>query len=643
MQAADRLLGEAFTAGRVTDPQPLKRLVSLLPHLPEEQQAVSLQKLTKQLKRSCYNLHVATASLHLISVLLDWLAPDALTPAPAVLAEMLELLGLLGGHRASSTELRRLFVLLQGSLAAGGGSSRDPVVVSGAAPAHASAEQLLRLFIQWCEPSARPDGLRDSGPRPPRAFFDLDGSSAGLRLPAELGVELVARGAFSLGAWLRWEDERLHEQAGGTDGLLLFSMMDGGGEAGVEVFLRPTHQTVDISVHGAGTKASAVSTAARLLRRKAPPERVSHDSIALAPGRWHHLLVCFRKSGNPLQSKHETIVYLDGQRRGSPQACAFPSALLPAEGERAAAAAGDGSSSSPNTARRSLSQRMSGRSRGGSSGVRAETERGSRTDTPSLVVGSRDGRPGFLGQLGTVLLMRGCASDAVAAAFYRGGTQCADLEACAAAGSGGGGTAGMIANVLSSSGRPQAVLAAYAAATAHGGHCEPVQGDTGLRALVGGAAVLSPSDVRTSLGGPLPLLPLIDQLGQLGPASLSAAPALLPTVVHALTTLMRGDSIYQVELERTFAAGMLGHLLLRCPAAAVTGDLLASFIALEAALEPNEQLSDQLLLHVFLRLGLWAKGGEEVLTPLMRQLYRMAGERPDQWMRVEGTSRSRLT
>ena len=125
--------------------------------------------------------------------------------------------------------------------------------------------------------------------------------------------------------------------------------------------------------------------------------------------------------------------------------------------------------------------------------------------------------------------------------------------------------------------------------------------------------------------------------------SLSAAPALLPTVVHALTTLMRGDSIYQVELERTFAAGMLGHLLLRCPAAAVTGDLLASFIALEAALEPNEQLSDQLLLHVFLRLGLWAKGGEEVLTPLMRQLYRMAGERPDQWMRVEGTSRSRLT
>ena len=61
--------------------------------------------------------------------------------------------------------------------------------------------------------------------------------------------------------------------------------------------------------------------------------------------------------------------------------------------------------------------------------------------------------------------------------------------------------------------RSASVLAAFAAETANGGACSAIYGAVGLQAYLGeGVSVLRPLDVRASLGGALPLLPLIEQV-----------------------------------------------------------------------------------------------------------------------------------
>ena len=203
--------------------------------------------------------------------------------------------------------------------------------------------------------------------------------------------------------------------------------------------------------------------------------------------------------------------------------------------------------------------------------------------------------------------------------------------------------------------RGVSVLAAFAAETAHGGVCDAVCGAAGLRAaLADGVAILRPLDVRASLGGPLPLLPLIERVhaaagggavdggaagGGAAPGPPSAPAAMLAPVVRALTALLRGEPIHKTELLRADALGMLGHALDACPCGGVDAELLAAFCGLEPALEGAPALSDQLLLRIFLRVHLWAKGGFAIMQPVLRQLCRMAADRPEQWARVEALPR----
>ena len=101
----------------------------------------------------------------------------------------------------------------------------------------------------------------------------------------------------------------------------------------------------------------------------------------------------------------------------------------------------------------------------------------------------------------------------MATALYQAGTRCAAPDAvCTSAASGGAASGLMIG------GRSVAVLAAYTAATAHDGECAAIGGSVGLRAKVAhGVSVLRPLDVRASLGGPLPLLPLIELVAASAP------------------------------------------------------------------------------------------------------------------------------
>jgi hypothetical protein len=82
-------------------------------------------------------------------------------------------------------------------------------------------------------------------------------------------------------------------------------------------------------------------------------------------------------------------------------------------------------------------------------------------------VGACDERRGFEGQLGTLLLMRGCPSDGEAAALFRAGTGCAEPDAILAAANGG------LHLVLPSS-RACVVTAAFDAATLDGSKCDAV-------------------------------------------------------------------------------------------------------------------------------------------------------------------------
>ena len=268
----DRLLCEAAPppSPRIVERQAIHQLFSLLPHLTEAQQVGGLRRVKQLLRRALFNLHVCTAGLQLVSVVLRWLAPEAPALSQPVMDEVLGLLSELGGYRATALELRTLFDLLQGTLKApainlGGSSS------AAAAPrsCRVTADQLLTLFVRWCEPSATDLSKRDTGPQAPLASFDFDGRAGGLSLPSELAVEVVSRGAFTVGGWLRLEDE----VAGGTtaEGLLLLSMLGKGGEVGIEVFLQPGQGQLAVCVHGGSS-----SAASKLLRRGRPLAPAPH-------------------------------------------------------------------------------------------------------------------------------------------------------------------------------------------------------------------------------------------------------------------------------------------------------------------------------------------------------------------------------
>ena len=270
--------GRGSTAASASAPQHQQRIIrreavhqlmNLLPHLPESEQAMSLRRLRRMLGGSQYNLHVCTAQLHLVDLLLRWLRPPALPLSEVVRSELLGLVGELGGYRVTMHELGTLFDLLRSSLdslrlppdasqlAATGALPAPPppmtttttataststtiststasatsAAASTAAAAttttttcHATPEQLLQLLLTWCQPAVDASGP-EAGPPAPRACFDLDGAGGGLELPRWLPADMVAKGAFSVGMWLRIEP-------GGTDGGLLFSMVDAQAEPG---------------------------------------------------------------------------------------------------------------------------------------------------------------------------------------------------------------------------------------------------------------------------------------------------------------------------------------------------------------------------------------------------------------------------
>ena len=204
------------------------QLMNLLPHLPEKEQAMTLRRLRRILVASQYNLHVCTAQLHLVDLLLRWLRPPALPPSEIVCSELLGLVGELGGYRVTMHELRTLFDLLRSSLdtlRSTPDASRLAATLTDALPApppptttsttpttpiststasttttasttaaaatstiavagtcHATPEQLLQLLLTWCQPAVDASGP-EAGPTAPRACFDLDGTGAGLELP----------------------------------------------------------------------------------------------------------------------------------------------------------------------------------------------------------------------------------------------------------------------------------------------------------------------------------------------------------------------------------------------------------------------------------------------------------------------------
>ena len=119
LATVDRLLTDATPAhnrGRISNRDSIHQLIQLLPHLSEAQQIGALRRIKLLLGRSLFNLHVCTFGLQLVTVMLRWLASDASPLPSAVLDEVLEVLAVLGGYRATPQELRTLFELLQAAM-----------------------------------------------------------------------------------------------------------------------------------------------------------------------------------------------------------------------------------------------------------------------------------------------------------------------------------------------------------------------------------------------------------------------------------------------------------------------------------------------------------------------------------------------
>lgn len=108
---------------------------------------------------------------------------------------------------------------------------------------------------------------------------------------------------------------------------------------------------------------------------------------------------------------------------------------------------------------------------------------------------------------------------------------------------------------------------------------EPICGVLNAAAsLSEGTCVIRPVDVRATIGGALPLLPLVDEAISMSESgSVAVANADLPRgdagrdgglilskIVQLLTALLEGgNQLYVVEVARTQVIPMLGHLLSR--------------------------------------------------------------------------------
>ena len=318
----DHLLADASDGSyRIRRQEAVHQLMNLLPALPAMQQVGALRRLRQLIARSVYNLHVCTAQLHLISTLLGRLHPMAPPPTPAVCDEVLELLGLLGSHRANRQELRALFQLIRLGLRPQQGSATLPshkdrpassalvtpseLSTDGANPTlesrlpHASPERLLQLLLRWC--NVRQEGPGLTGPSPPLSFFDVDDCGSGISFPPPLAQEMLARPAFALSCWLRLEAPPANRSE------MLFSCVErreeAGLEAGFEILLQRSLQQITICVYTASKPRRAASTLDLLRRSKQSsaempaPERVSLGGVELQGGRWHQLVLCFRKVG----------------------------------------------------------------------------------------------------------------------------------------------------------------------------------------------------------------------------------------------------------------------------------------------------------------------------------------------------------
>ena len=365
--------------------------------------------------------------------------------------------------------------------------------------------------------------------------------------------------------------------------------------------MQPSAQQLLVSVYcerkEKGGGGGALGGGLRLLKGAAAPERVSLGGFSLQPGRWHHLLLCFRK-GKLLGGKSEALAYVDGARAQATH-CAYPQLLPDAASSSAADAGGERDSAA--------AARLSFR------------------------VGAFDERRGFQGELGTIVVLRGFPNDGEAAALFRAGTRCAEPEAALATAS-----SGLLQSASST------LVAAYDPAMADGGVARPIFGGASRAASLpkgaaAGVCVLRP--LEATAAGPLPLLPLIELVHSSSPLPPSRLALLLAKVLQVLTALLRASAVGRVEFQRANGVGMVAHLLGRCAPPLLSEDLLAALCLLDASLEGYGELSDALLLQVFVRMPLWAKASQRVVEQLMRQLARLAAERPEQWGRTAALCR----
>ena len=166
-------------------------------------------------------------------------------------------------------ELRTLFDMLRSSIEAlpapaRGGAGRVARLRAGgpeglsvprdAGAAAAAADHVVPAGGRRAGPEA--------GPEAPRVCFDLDGNGGGLELPHWMPADVVGKGAFSVGMWLRLE-------SGGTDGGLLFSMVDRQAEGGSSSRCRARSSRSSSS--STARARARVPASSSLLRRTAPP------------------------------------------------------------------------------------------------------------------------------------------------------------------------------------------------------------------------------------------------------------------------------------------------------------------------------------------------------------------------------------
>ena len=539
---------------------------------------------------------------------LRYLSTDAPPLPVGTRNALIDLLASLGQHRVSSADVMLLMTLIQNGVLATGQLNPPP-------NAHPRPVELMRLLLRWCEYDS--DG--------PSEFFDLDPTSSGFTFPLPLAIDLIDRGAFALGCWLRMEHE---EQELG----LLFSLRS---ESNIcfEVMLNvPRRQLVTI-VHGSGVG-------------KRRPKQCSMP-LELTVGTWHHVLLAFRK-GSKLLGRHDLTLFLDG-RKLQMLPCDYPAEL-------------------------SVTASSEGLNR--SNTIFSPWGRKRNAQIPMFRLGAIDGRQGFEGQVGAVIMLRGVPTESDASTLYRAGPRTASVDDLLEV------PTGSLTTILQR--RAVAVAACFDAAmlVEEDRSCCSISGNRAAVATVDPQTTcIRPHTIASSLGGPLRLLLFLgptptstlgraaasaDRVGEgvlgggaegqstgdeatpdpslvsgddlsINISELGRCEQLAPCIVRAFASMLKRESLCRVEAERSCSFSVLAHLLVRENCA--TTELLDAFRELDEVVAPYDTLSDQLVGHVFLRLSLWTREGCECLTLVMDHLIHIAQTRPEQWERTEALCR----